>query len=114
MAGREDIGAELDEDLRELSLETSVCAPLIDPFAELPAVSGIVESTGECVYSGFQPRPARGLGTPSFGERRQTGPAPGPQILIGYTRYQIVTNGRYEVWIVQIHDPRGPGAEVVA
>lgn len=62
--------------------------------------------------SGFQPRSARRLDAPSFGEGRQTVPAPGPQVLSGQTCHQTVTNGRDDVRVVQVHDARGPRAEV--
>lgn len=113
MARRDDIGAHLDEHLGELPLEPLVGAPLIDPFAEVPAVRGIVQTTGERLDGRLQPGAARAGGAPLLCEGCQSLPVTRPQILPGQLCHHPVAQFPRDVRAVQIHAAGGPGAQML-
>lgn len=114
MTGREDVGTDTDQHLRELPLETSVGAPLVDLLTEVPGVNRVRQAAGERMNGRFQTRPARPTGAPVFDEGPQAVRTSGPQIFTGHSFHQAVAYDVDDVRVVQLHHTRRPGAEVRA
>ncbi len=114
MTGREDVGTDADQHLRELPLEAPVGAPLVDLLAELPGVHRVRQPAGERMNGRLQARPARHTGAPAFDEGPQAVRTSGPQVLTGHSFHQAVAYDGDDMRVVQLHHTRGPGAEVGA
>lgn len=114
MTGREDVGTDADQHLRQLPLQAPFGAPLVDLLTEGSGVHRVRQPAGERMNGRFQARAARPTGAPAFDEGPQPVRTSGPQIFTGHSCHQAVAYDGDDVRVVQLHHACGPGAEVRA